>query len=567
MKRYIRVVMVSALVFAMALASLFGAGPGAAVVAAAAAETETAGDWAQAYAGVLKAESGTVQSVAVSDLTGDGTPELVYVCYATGPISLSVYTYAGGKAQRVIQMDQLQYLVSAVQYDVYSRKGGGLIVRGGNGGEFNYADKFYVWDDIAGEAKVSEIGYEPVSGYEYTGGAEPERVYSVDGKTVSKSAYDQAIAAIYADASACLARYEFEYTELRGGLTDISMTYEEALQYLQSDAAKADASEPSTPAAPSTPPASSPSGQTSASVRGGAVTATPTASSVIIDGKAVSFDAYNIADYNYFKLRDIAYALNGSGKQFEVGWDEAANAISLASGKPYTVVGGEMEGKGAGDKNAVPTSAQLYLDGKPLSLTAYNINDNNYFKLRDLAAAIDFGVDWDEVANSIAISTDKGYTPPDDTSASSGADAAANGASAGGGVAKGDGSGNGDAKESPPSASKNGLAVAETYISQAQRSELMVWLGRGQALFTVCAIPQNHRGDQYDREVYIHATVVRELVEERVPVKDRAKAVQERVVKHAGGHALGGFVNRRADKRPNEYVNRKPGKAVLVVVA
>jgi hypothetical protein len=51
-----------------------------------------------------------------------------------------------------------------------------------------------------------------------------------------------------------------------------------------------------------------------------------------VNGQSVAFNAYNIDGNNYFKLRDLAYALNGTEKQFEVGWDGAANAISLTSG-------------------------------------------------------------------------------------------------------------------------------------------------------------------------------------------------------------------------------------------
>jgi len=41
-----------------------------------------------------------------------------------------------------------------------------------------------------------------------------------------------------------------------------------------------------------------------------AVTAIPTASTVLVDGQNIAFDAYNIDGNNYFKLRDIAYVIN-----------------------------------------------------------------------------------------------------------------------------------------------------------------------------------------------------------------------------------------------------------------
>ncbi|MEG0798795.1 MAG: WG repeat-containing protein, partial [Acidaminococcaceae bacterium] len=51
------------------------------------------------------------------------------------------------------------------------------------------------------------------------------------------------------------------------------------------------------------------------------VTAISSAQKVTVNGKDVAFDAYNINGNNYFKLRDLAFALSGSEKQFDVGWD------------------------------------------------------------------------------------------------------------------------------------------------------------------------------------------------------------------------------------------------------
>ena len=143
----------------------------------------------------------------------------------------------------------------------------------------------------------------------------------------------------------------------------------------------------------------------------GGITAYPTASTVLVNGGNVGFDAYNIADNNYFKLRDLAQTLRGTAKQFEVDWDRANNAIRLTSGIPYTDVGGEMEGKGVGNKTPLPTSSKVFLDGEEVRFTAYNIEDNNYFKLRDVGEALNFGVDWDGARNTIVIDTGKGYTP------------------------------------------------------------------------------------------------------------------------------------------------------------
>lgn len=141
------------------------------------------------------------------------------------------------------------------------------------------------------------------------------------------------------------------------------------------------------------------------------VTAKPTASTVYVNGTVVAFDAYNINNNNYFKLRDLAFILSGSKAQFEVEWDSAANAIKLTSGRPYTPVGGEMVGKGAINKVGKLTKSAVYLDGKQVSFTAYNIDNNNYFKLRDIGQALDFSVEWNGVRQSIEIDTSLPYRP------------------------------------------------------------------------------------------------------------------------------------------------------------
>ena len=134
-------------------------------------------------------------------------------------------------------------------------------------------------------------------------------------------------------------------------------------------------------------------------------TARPTSSEVLVDGFIVAFEAYNIDDFNYFKLRDIAYIIKDSPKRFGIGWDEAKNAISLTTGAPYIPVGGEMGKGGSTAKTAEPTDSVVLLNGKEIKLTAYNIDGYNYFKLRDVGQAAGFRVDWVESADMIVINS------------------------------------------------------------------------------------------------------------------------------------------------------------------
>ena len=113
-----------------------------------------------------------------------------------------------------------------------------------------------------------------------------------------------------------------------------------------------------------------------------------------VDGVDADCDKYNIDGSNYFKLRDLAKALDGLNTNFDVKWNAAQQRIDLNSKTAYTAVGGEQAALPAGNKAASLTNASVYLDGKPLNLTAYSIGGNNYFKLRDLGDALGFSVDW-----------------------------------------------------------------------------------------------------------------------------------------------------------------------------
>jgi hypothetical protein len=140
------------------------------------------------------------------------------------------------------------------------------------------------------------------------------------------------------------------------------------------------------------------------------VIVSPTPSKVFIDGTEKSFEAYNIGENNYFKLRDIAFVLNGTKKQFEVGYDDATKMINLTSGEEYTSVGGEMTAGDGQQKAAHPTKSDIFIDEEKLSFTVYNIGGNNFFKLRDLMSVIDVYVGYDNATRNITLDTTQSYT-------------------------------------------------------------------------------------------------------------------------------------------------------------
>ena len=144
---------------------------------------------------------------------------------------------------------------------------------------------------------------------------------------------------------------------------------------------------------------------------------------VKVNGKSVSPQGYYIANgtqygNNYFKLRDIAYLLNGTKGQFNVRWDEENGRILLTSGTSYEPVGGELTDSSTSVESIWESNSTIVLDGETVSLEGYLINDNNYYKLRDIGKALGFDVDFDNESSTVLINTAKDYSGDDDKNTS-----------------------------------------------------------------------------------------------------------------------------------------------------
>lgn len=144
---------------------------------------------------------------------------------------------------------------------------------------------------------------------------------------------------------------------------------------------------------------------------GNTQTAEPSPHAIYVDGTKANVAAYEINDNNYFKLRDIAAIVNGSEKQFEVSWNNDAQRIDLTSGKAYTIVGGELGAIGSASKQAETSTAVVYKDNTKMDYTGYNIDDNNYYKLRDVCESFNIGIKWDGANQRVDILTDESYVP------------------------------------------------------------------------------------------------------------------------------------------------------------
>lgn len=131
-----------------------------------------------------------------------------------------------------------------------------------------------------------------------------------------------------------------------------------------------------------------------------------TANAIKLDGSAVKPAGYNINDENYFKLRDIAYLMNDKTSRFNVGWNKSTSSIVLTKGSAYQKIGGEMQKVSANPKIR-ESNARVLVNNEAVSMTAYNIDGNNYFRLRDIGSKLGFSVEYDSKSRSILIASPK----------------------------------------------------------------------------------------------------------------------------------------------------------------
>lgn len=116
-------------------------------------------------------------------------------------------------------------------------------------------------------------------------------------------------------------------------------------------------------------------------------------------------EVYNIGGSSYFKLRDIAMMFSATSGKFSVDYNNEKKLISITSKKDYKPTKTELQKGDGKNKKATDSNAKLEVNQKEKSLQAYNIGGNNYYKLRDLAEALDFEVGYDNSAKMILINT------------------------------------------------------------------------------------------------------------------------------------------------------------------
>jgi len=132
---------------------------------------------------------------------------------------------------------------------------------------------------------------------------------------------------------------------------------------------------------------------------------------IYIDGQKAEITAYNIGGSNYVRLRELGKAVD-----FSVFYDASMNTVRITRLYPYAGGFNEVLSTPGDNVNAVLSNQQILVNGIPVTMTAYNILDNNYVRLRDVGGAINLGMAYDPVTDSVYIDRQMCYLqdmPPD----------------------------------------------------------------------------------------------------------------------------------------------------------
>ena len=157
-----------------------------------------------------------------------------------------------------------------------------------------------------------------------------------------------------------------------------------------------------------------------------AVEVMSTTQAVTVNGEKVDFEGFNIEGFNYFKLEDVAAAVDKNvtfdGKTFtieeapaeettapteateETPAEETAKATEEAPAKATEEAPAEETAEApAEEETAVEEGTEGTTD---VEYSSIEVEGVEYFKLRDLADIIGFGVDYDAATSTVVITTE-----------------------------------------------------------------------------------------------------------------------------------------------------------------
>jgi len=134
------------------------------------------------------------------------------------------------------------------------------------------------------------------------------------------------------------------------------------------------------------------------------VVATRLDSSTRVNDQNHNFHTFEVDGQNFIRVRDLAYMLSDTPMRFSVAWNSENRTVELRSNSPYVAVGHELTKVDPGGKTGTTAGSLIFIDERLRNFNTLNIGGETYFRLRDLASAFDFSINWNAQNQSIIIS-------------------------------------------------------------------------------------------------------------------------------------------------------------------
>ncbi|MCL2366015.1 MAG: polysaccharide deacetylase family protein [Oscillospiraceae bacterium] len=124
---------------------------------------------------------------------------------------------------------------------------------------------------------------------------------------------------------------------------------------------------------------------------------------VRINGHVHHFYTFELFGANHIRIRDLASLLSDTPIQFSVAWDTDRRAVALRSSAPYVSIGGELSPLALNVITGTFSSTRILIDERVMTLPTLNIGGETFFKLRDIADALEFDISWTSQSISISL--------------------------------------------------------------------------------------------------------------------------------------------------------------------
>lgn len=107
---------------------------------------------------------------------------------------------------------------------------------------------------------------------------------------------------------------------------------------------------------------------------------------------STKMNTFIIGEDTYVLLSDLAYIIDGTLSTFDITSVSSKNAIEVITQRQYTAktLSSLLDMKEKTKKNATIAKPKVYINGSKTKLTVYTIDNNMYFKLKDLAKVFKF---------------------------------------------------------------------------------------------------------------------------------------------------------------------------------